>query len=408
LVVEQLEFVAQLGKLGLTKTALEILNLHKYTEALCTGTEAALEREVLGLMPLRQSLSLGNAALVKIVIAAYLTIKYSSFSICLVGESKLRLSIVRALAYLLEKNAVPILISTMLDLNDLLGTYEQMAEGKTMAGEKSLFDSLFLKQQPQEEHSSQTSFVFVESKVVTSLADPRNLVYVEVPNDTIAQRIEKGLTEVYHHRQQLILGTDTLKNPASIARFVTLTLTDLPLASPLLPSTSEFFPSNESSLTHREGLIRQRETESMVLELMNQENDRAGVAAWRRVAARVVHNSQELESRNKQELRERLEQQALSKYKVRYVAEEALEQRAKRVAEWVQTVSSREEFLQKTTLQAFFTTQPDELAKRLGLLGAEEENLREVIRKFQVLFICNAGVFQQQALALLPVVLRSN
>jgi len=49
--------------------------------------------------------------------------KYTSFSICLVGSSRLRSSLVKALAYLINKRVAPVLISTMLDINDLLGTY---------------------------------------------------------------------------------------------------------------------------------------------------------------------------------------------------------------------------------------------------------------------------------------------
>jgi hypothetical protein len=65
--------------------------------------------------------------LIKIVIQSYLVYKYSTFSLCLVGESEARVSVIKALGYLLSKNIVSILISTMLDINDLLGTYEQIS-----------------------------------------------------------------------------------------------------------------------------------------------------------------------------------------------------------------------------------------------------------------------------------------
>lgn len=49
----------------------------------------------------------------------------------------------KALGYLLNKNVVPILISTMLDINDLLGTYEQLSVEEEMLAEKGLVERVF-------------------------------------------------------------------------------------------------------------------------------------------------------------------------------------------------------------------------------------------------------------------------
>ncbi len=53
--------------------------------------------------------------------------RYSKFSICLIGDSKLRMNLTKALSYLLSKNLSKILISTMVDIGDLLGAYEQIS-----------------------------------------------------------------------------------------------------------------------------------------------------------------------------------------------------------------------------------------------------------------------------------------
>lgn len=44
------------------------------------------------------------------------------------GKAELRANVIRGLNYLLNKNLIKIIISTMVDINDLLGTYEQIAD----------------------------------------------------------------------------------------------------------------------------------------------------------------------------------------------------------------------------------------------------------------------------------------
>ena len=224
IMIEQLEFIVQLGKIGLLQQALDILGLpHKVTD---NGQYASFESEVLKLLPLSESFGVGSAELVKTVIMAYLVFKYSNFSLCLVGQRSIRLAVVKAMAYLLNRNTVNILISTMLDINDLLGTYEQVTDSEAMEVEQSMFEKIFAREGASEFKSEQTKFVFVESKVVTSLNDDSNLVYVEVPSETIAQRIEKGLPDVYNQTRKMVMGTDSLGKRASLAKFITLTLED--------------------------------------------------------------------------------------------------------------------------------------------------------------------------------------
>lgn len=52
------------------------------------------------------------------------------------------------------------------------------------------------------------------------------MVYIEVPNEAIAERIEKGLKDVYGLKRKIILGIDTL-NPrkSTITKFITIDLT---------------------------------------------------------------------------------------------------------------------------------------------------------------------------------------
>ena len=66
--------------------------------------------------------------MIKTLLYAFLIYRYSRFNLCLVGRSRSRSNLSRALSYLLRSHYVKLLISTMLDLNDLLGTYEQVTE----------------------------------------------------------------------------------------------------------------------------------------------------------------------------------------------------------------------------------------------------------------------------------------
>ena len=84
------------------------------------------------LLPLRESFNIQTAALIKARLTAYLVYKFSSFSLCLLGEARVRQNLVQSLNYLLKKNLVKILISTMIDINDLMGTYEQIGVNESI------------------------------------------------------------------------------------------------------------------------------------------------------------------------------------------------------------------------------------------------------------------------------------
>jgi midasin (ATPase involved in ribosome maturation) len=58
----------------------------------------------------------------------YTVYKCSNFSICIAGTSHERTCIAKTLSYLTGKKLVRILLSTMTDMSDLLGSYEQIAE----------------------------------------------------------------------------------------------------------------------------------------------------------------------------------------------------------------------------------------------------------------------------------------
>jgi hypothetical protein len=79
-------------------------------------------------MPLKESLCLNNPTIIKKLLISFLIHKFSTFSLCFVGKAELRANIVNGLNCLLNKNLIKIIISTMVDINDLLGTYEQIAD----------------------------------------------------------------------------------------------------------------------------------------------------------------------------------------------------------------------------------------------------------------------------------------
>lgn len=79
----------------------------------------------------------------------------------------------------------------------------------------------------QEYQSEKTKFAFVESRMIRCLRDDNNLIYVEVPNDIIAERIEKGLKEVYQQQKKIILSIQNINHKKNnITKFITIDLDD--------------------------------------------------------------------------------------------------------------------------------------------------------------------------------------
>ena len=107
-------------------------------------------------------------------------------------------------------------------------------------------------------------------------------------------------------------------------------------------------------MTHLDTLIKQKESGEMVLKLMNEENDRTAVAAWRRVV-RTINNEMELESKNKVDIQELLAKQAYNKYKVKYIEDKEQESRIEIIGRQIDLVCNKEEFMKKLTLQCFFS-----------------------------------------------------
>lgn len=138
---------------------------------------------------MKKSLNITTPNLVKSLLSAYLIYKYSKYNLCVVGPSKSRSNFTQALNYLFRTNYIKILISTMIDINDLLGTYEQISANQEMEVEGDMYAEVFKVETGRDFQSEETKFVFVESQIVKSMRDGENLVYIEVPNEAIAERI---------------------------------------------------------------------------------------------------------------------------------------------------------------------------------------------------------------------------
>ena len=203
------------------------MNLSIYKQNGVVSKFPLYENEVLELFPLRRSLEIASEPKVKALLQAYLIYKYSAFNLCLTGNAKQRDQLSRALSYLPNSSHPKILLSTLVDINDLQGTYEQVSAHQHIDTEKTIEDAMAGEEQNGFE-SEETKFVFVESQMIKSLRDSSNLVYVEVPNDSIAERIEKGLKEVYTLARKIVIGVDSL-NPrkSTISKFIPIDLSQL-------------------------------------------------------------------------------------------------------------------------------------------------------------------------------------
>ena len=94
--------------------------------------------------------------------------------------------------------------------------------------------------------------------MIRCLRDDNNLIYVEVPNDIIAERIEKGLKEVYHQQKKIILSIQNINQKKNnITKFITIDLDyDTPHKLFSQTKTYEYFPSNSSNLHHCDSILR--------------------------------------------------------------------------------------------------------------------------------------------------------
>ena len=358
------------------------------------------------MLPLKKSLNITTPSLVKSLLSAFLIYKYSKYNLCVVGGSKARSNFTKALTYLFRSNYVKILISTMIDINDLLGTYEQISANQEMEIETDMYTDVFSQEVAKDFQSEETKFVFVESQIVRSLREEGSLVYIEVPNEAIAERIEKGLKDVYDLKRKIVLGIDTL-NPrkATVTKFIIIDLTES-AASPFSQDTYALFPENETHLSSSDLAIRQEEARQFIVESMNEESERKAVAAWRRLYSSVCLKSGQEELKLRAEAEEKIHRDFLHRYKVSYAPNEPAEARMRLTLGQVWTSSNKEALLSKVMVQSFFTSDPIVLSKKLSYFNEREEYISKIIKKFQVLYSCNVNNFRQTAKTIMPILFR--
>lgn len=87
----------------------------------------ATENELLKQLPLKSSLNLHNEEYIKVLMKMYVILTKTTFSICIVGNPVPRSHLVQGLAQCLGKRTKRILLSTMTEIGDLLGSYEQVS-----------------------------------------------------------------------------------------------------------------------------------------------------------------------------------------------------------------------------------------------------------------------------------------
>ena len=51
--------------------------------------------------------------------------------------------------------------------------------------------------QARKEHSSSTCFKYMESAIVKTLKQSSHLLYIEVPNEALLKRVEKGVKQIF-------------------------------------------------------------------------------------------------------------------------------------------------------------------------------------------------------------------
>lgn len=90
-----------------------------------------------------------------------------------------------------------------------------------MEEEPTILSTLGNQQLGEAFRSEATKFVFVESQIVQSLREAENLVYIEVPNESIGERIEKGLKDVFLLKRKIVMGMDTINlRKSPISKFI--------------------------------------------------------------------------------------------------------------------------------------------------------------------------------------------
>lgn len=86
----------------------------------------ATEEQTVQFFPLREEF---NATNVDLLVKSHITLSKTAFSLILIGDASGRDSTAVAIAYLQKKSITKVILSTMTDMADLLGSYEQVEEG---------------------------------------------------------------------------------------------------------------------------------------------------------------------------------------------------------------------------------------------------------------------------------------
>ena len=57
-----------------------------------------------------------------------------------------------------------------------------------------------------EGNSGESHFIYVESNLMKAIKEETSLIYVEVPNEQMLERLEKGIKEIYLQKTQIVVG----------------------------------------------------------------------------------------------------------------------------------------------------------------------------------------------------------
>ena len=98
------------------------------------------------------------------------------------------------------------------------------------------------------------------------------ILYIEVPNEMMLERVEKGIKCVYQQEAKIIVGVDS--NPNSLAMCANTKFIPVVLGSRTnqqdTAATSSYFKPNHSEVIHQDKQIRLLETEQWIQHYMEE------------------------------------------------------------------------------------------------------------------------------------------
>lgn len=87
--------------------------------------------------------------------------------------------------------------------------------------------------------------MYLQSKIVDSLGNNHEILYIEVPNETMLERVEKGLKNVYEQSKQIIIGLNEInKSKVASCKLVIMEISNQHSNNCFLADTEHFYPSN--------------------------------------------------------------------------------------------------------------------------------------------------------------------